>query len=170
MERGGKVTMSVRTAPAVVRRQWGPLSVEWVSRAALQHLPAPLADLAVDAFCAVRWRPARGLVRVRLLLFACLRFSCVYFRASISRVSISVRLLSCAHARASPVRMLLRACVLVWACVRGRVVIARDLVRVQVNFGHSWRERVFPADAARRKWSPYSAGRVTPPHPYLQAW
>jgi len=45
--------------PTIVRRQWGPLSVEWVSLLALQHLPCRLADLCVQGFVAcffgVKW-------------------------------------------------------------------------------------------------------------------
>ena len=45
--------------PSIVRRQWGPLSVEWVSLLALQHLPRALADFCVDGFVAcffgARW-------------------------------------------------------------------------------------------------------------------
>ena len=67
LERGAPgVTVAVRSVPPVVRRQWGPLAVEWVSRAGLQFLPPALADLAVDLFIAVNfgrrwWRAAPDL-------------------------------------------------------------------------------------------------------------
>jgi hypothetical protein len=54
-----RVRVCVRSMPTIVRRQWGPLSVEWVSLLALQHLPRVLADLCVEGFVAcffgARW-------------------------------------------------------------------------------------------------------------------
>lgn len=50
-----RVTMCVRSVPPIVRRQWGPLSVEWVSRAVLQHLPPRVADLIVSVFIGVNF-------------------------------------------------------------------------------------------------------------------
>eukprot|EP00960_Hanusia_phi_P029708 748118-Hanusia_phi.AAC.1 len=62
LPRARSVTLSVRSVPPIVRREWGPLAVEWVSRLCLQHLPPALADGIVDLFIAVNfgrawWKP-----------------------------------------------------------------------------------------------------------------
>ena len=51
------VTVSIRSMPAIVRRQWGPLAVEWVSIGALQHLPSSVADACVSIFGALFYSP-----------------------------------------------------------------------------------------------------------------
>ena len=52
--------------PPIVRRKWGPVGVEWVSRWGLQYLPSSLADAAVNLCIALHfgrdwWRTAGDL-------------------------------------------------------------------------------------------------------------
>ncbi|EKX44111.1 hypothetical protein GUITHDRAFT_163647 [Guillardia theta CCMP2712] len=55
LPRARSVSLSVRSVPPIVRREWGPLAVEWVSRLCLQHLPPALADAVVDLFIVVNF-------------------------------------------------------------------------------------------------------------------
>ena len=48
-------TLSLQSHESHVCTQWGLLSVEWVSRAALQHLPAAVADAMVSGFMALHF-------------------------------------------------------------------------------------------------------------------
>eukprot|EP00903_Cladosiphon_okamuranus_P007184 g6976.t1 len=49
-----KVHISTRSAPPIIMRQWGPLSLEWVSRVT-QFLPARVADQLLSLFAAAKW-------------------------------------------------------------------------------------------------------------------
>eukprot|EP00752_Nemacystus_decipiens_P001331 g1321.t1 len=49
-----KVHISTRSAPPIIMREWGPLSLEWVSRAT-QFLPALVSDRVLSAFAAAKW-------------------------------------------------------------------------------------------------------------------
>ncbi|CAM9676969.1 unnamed protein product, partial [Sphacelaria rigidula] len=54
----GKVYISTRSAPPIIMRQWGPLSLEWVSRCAsvsIQYLPSKFVDSVLVAFGMARW-------------------------------------------------------------------------------------------------------------------
>ncbi|CAM9310990.1 unnamed protein product, partial [Hapterophycus canaliculatus] len=48
------VYISTRSAPPIIMRQWGPLSLEWVSRA-VQFLPARATDQVLSMFGAAKW-------------------------------------------------------------------------------------------------------------------
>ncbi|CAN0130131.1 unnamed protein product [Ectocarpus sp. 12 AP-2014] len=49
-----RVHISTRSAPPIIMRQWGPLSLEWVSRA-VQFLPARATDKVLSMFAAAKW-------------------------------------------------------------------------------------------------------------------
>ncbi|CBN76497.1 conserved unknown protein [Ectocarpus siliculosus] len=59
-----RVHISTRSAPPIIMRQWGPLSLEWVSRPTKQHpstpravqfLPARAIDKVLSMFAAAKW-------------------------------------------------------------------------------------------------------------------
>ncbi|CAM9439027.1 unnamed protein product [Chrysoparadoxa australica] len=51
----GKVIISVRAAPPIIMREWGPLSLEWVTKLLAQYLPASFGDFMIDLAGKLRW-------------------------------------------------------------------------------------------------------------------
>jgi Flavin-binding monooxygenase-like len=49
------VHMSIRHVPPVIMRQWGCLSLEWISKHCASYMPAAVVDAVLEACAALRW-------------------------------------------------------------------------------------------------------------------